>query len=541
MANHSGLTHNEIPPALPITNGTRTTMMQAHTSFAGRTFLRTVTALCCSLLLMPGLSLAAESYSLVLSGGRVIDPETGLDAIRHVGISEGKIRAVSEHALAGEEVIDVQGLVVAPGFIDLHTHSPTVLGQDYQLRDGVTTALELEAGSFPSNAYGQLIQARSRMNFGSSAGYLWARVRVKQGVEMVDGTSSPRIIGWKGIVSAIRRLWSDERPGFSARLDADERREILELIDADLEAGALGIGLALDYISEGVDSTELAALFDLAGRRKVPVFVHVRRGRAGDPSGLQEILAEAKRTAAPVHICHVTHNAINNLEFFLEEIRRARAEGVDVTTEMFPYNAGSVFISAAAYERNWQEIFEADYADIEWAATGERLTEETFNEYQQNEPLGQIHNHYIDEAWTRRAIAEPGVMVVSDLLPMESEDLNVAPHHNAFSRVLSRYVREEQLLDLADALARMTLLPARRLENFAPTFKHKGRIQVGADADITVFDENAILDNATYANPYQVADGISHVLVNGVPVLRDGKLEANAYPGERLTALTDLD
>jgi len=512
--------------------------MKIPTALSTRTLLRT---LACVFLMMSGPLQSAENYALVLAGGRVIDPETGLDAIRHVGINDGKIRAVSEQPLRGEETIDVQGLVVAPGFIDLHTHSPTLLGQDYQLRDGVTTALELEAGSFPSNAYGALIAGRPRMNFGSSASYLWARLRVKQGVEMVDSTSSPSIIGWKGVVSAIRKLWSDERPGFSARLDTDERQEILELIDADLKSGALGIGLALDYMSEGVDSAELSALFDLAGRRGVPVFVHVRRGPAGDPSGLQEILAEAKRTGTSVHICHVTHNAINNLEFFLAEIRRARDEGVDVTTEMFPYNAGSVFISAAAYQRNWQEIYDADYADVEWAATGERLTEKTFHDYQKNQPLGQIHNHYLEEAWTRRAITEPGVIVVSDLLPMESLELNVAPHHNAFSRVLARYVREEQLLDLSDALARMTLLPARRLENIAPLFKHKGRIQVGADADITVFDADAILDKATYANPYQAAAGISHVLVNGVPVLRDGKLAANVYPGKRLTTLTNLD
>jgi N-acyl-D-aspartate/D-glutamate deacylase len=208
---------------------------------------------------------------------------------------------------------------------------------------------------------------------------------------------------------------------------------------------------------------------------------------------------------------------------------------------MFPYNAGSVYISAAAYKRNWREVYDADYGDVEWAATGERLTAETFEEYQQNQPQGQIHNHYVEEEWTRRALTEPGVMVVSDLLPMESRDLNVAPHNNSFSKVLARYVREEQLLDLPTALAKMSLLPAQRLETLAPAFKRKGRIQVGADADITVFDADAILDKATYANPYQVAEGISYVLVNGVPVLRDGKLGAQVYPGERLTTLTDLD
>jgi len=492
------------------------------------------------LLMAPSLSWAEETFPLVLSGGRVIDPETGLDAIRHVGIAGGKIVAVSEQALSGEEVIDVEGLVVAPGFIDLHSHSPTTLGQDYQLQDGVTTALELEAGSFPSSAYGERIEGQARTNYGSSAGYIWARLRVKQGVEMVHVTSTPSIIGWKGVLSAIRKLWSDERQGFSAALDDDERQEILELIDEDLSRGALGIGLALDYVSEGVDSAELAALFDLAGKRQVPVFVHVRRGNAGDPSGLQEILVEAKRTGTSVHICHISHNAINNLEFFLAEIRQARVDGVDVTTEMFPYNAGSVYISAAAYKRNWREVYDSDYADVGWAATGERLTEKTFNDYQLNQPQGQIHNHYVDEAWTRKALTEPGVMVVSDLLPMESRDLNVAPHNNSFSKVLARYVREEQLLDLPTALMKMSLLPALRLQSIAPAFKHKGRLQVGADADIVVFNPDTILDTATYANPYQVATGISHVLVNGVPVLRDSQLQEGVYPGGRLTKKTEL-
>jgi len=185
--------------------------------------LRTLVALYCLTLVQPGLAGGSETYPLVLAGGRVIDPESGLDAVRHVGIGGGKILAISMAPLLGEEVINVEGLVVSPGFIDLHTHSPTVLGQDYQLRDGVTTALELEAGSFPSSAYGEHIQQQARMNYGSSTGYIWARLRVKQGIEMVHVTSTPSIISWKGVLSAIRKLWSDERPGFSAVLDDEER------------------------------------------------------------------------------------------------------------------------------------------------------------------------------------------------------------------------------------------------------------------------------------------------------------------------------
>ena len=144
-----------------------------------------------------------------------------------------------------------------------------------------------------------------------------------------------------------------------------------------------------------------------------------------------------------------------------------------------------------------------------------------------------IH-HYVDEAWTRRALAEPGVIVVSDLLPMLDEQSKVAPHNGAFSRVLGRYVREAQLIDLNTALAKMTLLPARRLEQIAPEFRRKGRLQVGADADITVFDPATVIDRATYQNPFQPSAGIVHVIVNGIPVVRDGELLPDVHPGQAL-------
>ena len=146
-----------------------------------------------------------------------------------------------------------------------------------------------------------------------------------------------------------------------------------------------------------------------------------------------------------------------------------------------------------------------------------------------------IH-HYLKEEWTQRAVQEPGVIIVSDLLAMESRDKNVAPHNGAFSKILGRYVREQELLDLMTAITKMTLLPARRLEDFAPAFKRKGRIQSGMDADITIFDPQTILDNATYRNPYQEASGITHVIVNGQTIIRQGELVPGSYPGRRLLA-----
>jgi N-acyl-D-aspartate/D-glutamate deacylase len=495
--------------------------------------MRSVIAFLCLMLALPG-AVQAQTYELVLAGGRVIDPESGLDGIRHVGIEAGQIVAISEVPLKGRQQINVAGKVVAPGFIDLHTHSPTPLGQYYQLRDGVTTALELEAGAFPVAAYGNQIAGKALINYGSSVGYIWIRALVKEGIELPHMTDTPSLVGWEGVKTAVKSIYSDSHATYEEPADDEELPALRGYLEAGLDAGGLGIGLALDYISEAVDEAELAMVFDVAGERGVPVFIHVRRGINGDPSGLREALAHAKRAHASVHICHVSHNAMRNIELFLAEIRAAREQGVDVTTELLPYNAGSALISSAVFGRNWQQIFDITYGDVEWAETGMRFTQQSFDQYRREQPQGQVIHHYMKEAWTRRALQEPGVMVVSDLLPMESQDSKVAPHNGAFSKVLGRYVREAGLLELPEALAKMTLLPARRLEQFAPAFKRKGRLQVGADADITVFDPSTVLDQATYADPYQPSLGIETVIVNGVVVLQDEQLRDDVYPGRRL-------
>ena len=176
---------------------------------------------------------------------------------------------------------------------------------------------------------------------------------------------------------------------------------------------------------------------------------------------------------------------------------------------------------------------------MEWAATGQRFNQEMWDDYYENRPEGQVIHHYLKEEWTQRAVQEPDVIIVSDLLPMESKEKKVAPHNGAFSKVLGRYVREQQLLTLNTAIEKMTLLPARRLESKAPLFRHKGRIQEKMDADITIFNPATIRDNATYQDPYQEATGIVHVIVAGQPVIRDGKQVEGSYPGQRLLSTSN--
>ncbi len=494
--------------------------------------------LCILSLHSPHSSQAETRYDVAIIGGRVIDPGSGFDAVANVGVRDGRIAIITEQELSADQLIPAGGLVVAPGFVDLHTHSLTPLGQRYQLLDGVTTALELEAGTYPLDGLEALFPDGARINYGSSAGHGSVRVQAMLGIQQVPLlTGKPEPVNLKGYWTLLRGLLGlSTDDAFVKQADQGQRETMRALLQDGLDNGALGIGVPLDYFSVAVNEQELRMLFDTAAETNNLLYIHVRRGINGDPAGLREALRLAKESGAAVHICHIQHNAMRNIELFLQKIREARAQGVDVTTETLPYNAGSALISSAVFGRDWRTIFNIDYPDVEWAATGMRFTEDTWNEYREKHPGGQVVHHYLKEEWTQRAIREPGVIVVSDLLPMVNETRMVAPHNNAFAKVLGRYVRETPLLDLPTMLAKMTWLPAKRLQAFYPLFERKGRIQEGADADITVFDPATVIDRATYGNPFQASAGIQTVLVNGQIAVTDGKVVEDVYAGTLLRA-----
>jgi len=444
----------------------------------------------------------AQEYDVVLAHGRVLDPASGLDGVRYVGIRGGKIAAISEAPLQGRTVLDVSGLVVAPGFIDLHSHGQTPENYRFKARDGVTTALEMEVGVAPVPEWYRAREGQALINFGATSGHIPARMAVMHD----SGTLLPH----------------DTAKGAAT---PEQRRQTFDLVRRGLDDGALGIGMGIAYVPLATRA-EILELFGLAAERKTALYVHIRNGGPVEPGvidALQEVIADAAATGASLHVVHITSMGLRETALCLHMIAGARRSGLDVTTEMYPYTAGMTDLGSAVFDEGWQaKQGGIGFGDLQWALTGERLTAESFARYRRQGGMVAIHS--IPEEVVRQAIADPLTMIASDGILDHGKGHPRAA--GTYARVLGRYVRDQHALTLMEALRKMTVMPADRLG-----IRTKGRIAVGADADIAVFDPARVMDRATFENPAQYSEGIEFVLVNGTLVVKSGELVDGVAPG----------
>jgi N-acyl-D-aspartate/D-glutamate deacylase len=467
---------------------------------------------------MPGIRLVSTGVLILLAGahplvcqergdiaivaGRVVDPASGTDRVQNVLIRGERIAVITEEPVSAARTIDATGLVVAPGFVDILARIRTSREpQRYKIMDGVTTVISMHGGPVDIDGWYRSFEAEgSLVNYGTTVGH--SDIRAAAGV-------------------------ADRYAPASAEQLARMREIAAEAIDA----GAVGIGFGVNYVP-GSSYEEIVAMFGVAAQHGVPAHVHSRYKGSVFPEtivqSVQEVIAAAAITGASAQVVHLASSAIGSMASCLNMIEGARRHGIDIMADIHPYLANSTRLESALYDPGWQERFGGvTYDSIMLVETGERLNEETFNYWR--EKGATIITFFIPEEEMVMALKHPSVMVVSDGVIMRGKGHPRGA--GTFSRVLGRLVREEGHLTLMEALRKMTIMPAQRIERAAPSMRYRGRLSVGAYADVTVFDPNSIIDRATYLDPDRYSEGVHYVLVNGTLVVDRGELVEGVAPG----------
>jgi N-acyl-D-aspartate/D-glutamate deacylase len=455
----------------------------------------------------------AQQYDLVLEGGRVMDPESGLDATRNLGITNGKIARISSDSLVGKRVLSVKNLVVAPGFIDLHQHAQDNDSGRVKAFDGVTSALEMEIGVSDVTAFLKQKNGHSLINYGTTASHAAARALAF------------------GVPLHGEMLLPPSGPATDQAASSEQMQKIEEHLRHELDAGALGIGMGIQY-TPGATRLEVIQTFRLAAERRVPVFTHVRSfGRLEPGSSIEavsEVIAAATISGASLQIVHINSSCLKDGLECLSLIAGARARGIDVTTEAYPYIAGMTYINSALFNPGWKEKLGVDYSSLQLPDTGERLTKERFDELH-NSPNPRVVLIFMNtQEIVDTVIPNPLVMIASD------GEKGHPRNAGTYSHILAYYVREKGSITLMDAIRKMSLMPAQRLEKATPAARLKGRLQEGTDADIVVFDPQTVADRSTYQAPMEPSTGMEFVIVGGTVLIDHGKLVPNTFSGTPL-------
>jgi N-acyl-D-glutamate deacylase len=489
------------------------------------------------------LSSAQQTYDLVISNGRVLDPETKLDGVRNIGINGSSIAIVTNAPIKGRTNINAKGLVVAPGFIDMHAHGQTIASDRMQAFDGVTTALELESGILPIADWYN-IQAKSGrvLNYGASAAWTFARIAELEGLKPVADLT------WFQKAFSLNKWVSDPA-------NAEQTVRIVQMIEEGIKDGAIGIGINAGY-APGGGYKELLAVHQLAAKYKIPCYTHISGDFPDDPNSAAEyvgqILSFAAATGSQEHICHINSSSLRDINTTKSMLLNAKKMGLPVSVEAYTYGASSTTIGAALFNEEARHRKKIQPSQIE--LNGMALDEEKFMNERKESPGSVIVFKFLDMPAEEKILDEsvmfPGGAIASDAMPWVNKNTGAPIDENqwplppeafahprsagTFTRLLAHWVRERKALSLLEAVGKCSTIPAQILGKSVPQMKKKGRIQKGMDADIIIFDPATVRDNATFTAPNQTSTGMKYVFVNGKGVIENGELVLEARPGKAI-------
>ena len=520
-------------PSLRIPSGGAMNSHKARTRIAALT----LSAVCsCA-----GTAALAADYDLVINGGRVMDPETMFDDIANVGVKDGRIAVITRDRISGKESIDASGLVVAPGFIDTHLHWPRPIGYKLVLRDGVTTAMDLEAGAYGPRVdeWYRMHAGRSQVNYGTAAGHEFARAKVTANLPDADLLDAPfSFVKARGSGTA----WSDEV------LNLEKGNRMLGLLDEGLRQGAIAVASTVGYFP-GATAREMFEVQRVGAAYGRPTAVHLRYtpGTATtEVNGAQEIRANAIALGAPAEINHFNNPGG---ELVQELLARLRARGFNVWGEIYPYAAGMTTINASfARPENWVDKLGNKYEEtIQDPATQEFYTLEKYKKVLAEAPPTPIVLYKMPPdaiaGWCRL----PGVTYASDgmMMPGGWDDPptwdtpydkvpNTHPRLTGTHGTCLRIAREKGI-PLLQIIAASSYNPAKYLgATGLKAMQERGRLQKGMVADITIIDPKTVRDNSTYAQGTLPTTGIPYVIVNGTIVVKDSEVLKGVNPGQAI-------
>ena len=489
------------------------------------------------------------TYDLLIRNGRVIDPETAFDAICDVAVTDGVIARIGTDLGPAKREIDATGLIVCPGFIDIHAHGQSVAADRMQAFDGVTTSLELEVGALPVGEwYDAQAEVPRALNYGTAAAWAFAR-RAAFG----DFTPSGRVHPIDQMGSMDDTRWSVDTA------DEATTNKLVALTRQGLEEGAIGIGIPNGYVP-GAGLKELTQVCDLAAEFQCPTFTHIAYASNLDPKSSVEsyvrLIGLAGATGAHMHICHLNSTSLLDIERVVELVGKAQEMGLPVTTEAYPYGTGSTVVGAGFFgDPEFVSRTGSSYNAIELVKNRHRFTDrDDILRAAKEDPTDLVMWHFLEVDVNEKhrklldtSVTMAGGSIASDAMPWIKPDgtiytgmdwplpPDVSAHPRSsgtFTRFLREHVRERETVPLVEALAKCTVLPARVIEGCANQISRKARLREGFDADVLVFDLDTVTDCATFEHLNRPSKGVVHLLVGGEAVIADGTLIQDASPGK---------